>query len=72
MLLVPFFWSLLDFIHLAGIESNFGDEAEARSKLFASISGKSAATPLTDGGARKKNHLHEGGRNGRREFFRKN
>lgn len=73
----PLFWSLLDFIHLAGIESNFGNEAEARSKLFASISGKSTVTSLTDGGARKKNHLHEwwggggGGEKGRRNALKR-
>lgn len=61
MILVPFFWSLLDFIHLAGIESNFGNEAEARSKLFASISGKSTVTSLTDRGAGKKEPPARGG-----------
>lgn len=59
-----FFWSLLDFIHLADIESNFGNEAEANC-LHQSV-GRAQLLHSQIEAPGKKNHLREGGKNRQR------
>lgn len=55
----PLFWSLLDFIHLAGIESNVGNEAEANC-----LHQSAGRAQLHMEEPEKKNHLRDGGKTG--------